>query len=139
MLGSTVGGMTEESRKTFENWQDRLLDMLRSDAVHLCQIVGAARDEFALEGRDVVEFTRRAVAAVLDAGGMPVKTAADASWVADTKYGRTKANMVDNIVDEWLALGRDPDLGDLWFALPDSIGVVPPPYQWPRLPGETIH
>jgi hypothetical protein len=42
-------------------------------------------------------------------------------------YGETPEEMADNIIGEWLNAGRDPDLGDIWFALPHIYNEKKPP------------
>jgi hypothetical protein len=78
----------------------------------------SAGKSFRFEGADLVEFVRRSVSRLLDAGGIPVRHADSGPllWREQTQYGNTKEQIADAIVAEWLAAGGgDPPWGWLWF------------------------
>jgi hypothetical protein len=92
---------------------------LAIDAVGLWQIVSFGRQGFNLSGPELVDYVRRHILALLAKGAKPVVGARDNIhyWVL-VDYGRTPDDIADAIVREWLSSGREPDPGDVWFALP---------------------
>ena len=101
---------------------------LPSDAVGLWQIVSAGRQGFELIGDDLSEFVRRCVFALLTHGAKPVIGGGGTNydWIIQPQYGKANEEILDKVVDEWLASGAgDCDPGGLWFALPSPyVGSV---------------
>jgi hypothetical protein len=96
-------------------------DELPVDAVGLWQIVPAGRQGFGLSGDDLTEFVRQCVLALLKHGAKPVVGGGGAKydWLLQPQYGKLNENIVNSVVNEWLAAGAtDCDPGGLWFALP---------------------
>lgn len=90
---------------------------LGDDGKAMFAIVPAGRS-FGFTGRDLSEFVRLCILRLLSAGGIPVKYAERGPllWREQTQYGKTKEEIADAIVAEWLAAGGgDPPWGWLWF------------------------
>lgn len=97
---------------------------LSIDAVGLWQIVPKGRDGFNLTGDALVDFVRKCIQALLDAGAVPVRGGQDTGyeWVAEKQYGTDNDEVTENVIQEWLAMPDDPQAlcGDgVWFARPD--------------------
>jgi hypothetical protein len=108
------------------DWIEAIPHELPLDAVGMWQFVPAGRRGFGLEGEALVAFVRRAIAALLERGAVPVVSGADEGyfWLPQPQYGSSPAEIVENVVREWIARGLpDCDVGGLWFALPEDVGV----------------
>lgn len=95
------------------------------DAVGMFQIVPAGRDSFGLKGADLIDFVRRSILALLDAGAIPVRGGGGTEyyWIKQPQYGIEKGEIADAVVQEWLSMPDDPLVlcGDgVWFARPRS-------------------
>ncbi len=120
--------MTQEPRHkrhgdTISEWIALVPGELTIDAVNLPQILSAGQYGFELEGADLVDFIRRNIIALLDAGAIPVDGGAgtDYEWVAKHNYGSTKDEIADGVVAEWLASDGDEMYPwSVWFARPRS-------------------
>lgn len=104
-------------------WIARIPNELPYDAVGIFQIVPAGRDGFGLARDDLVDFVRRAIMALLDAGAVPVRGGEDTGydWIAQRQYGQSKHEITEAVIAEWLAMPDDPFVlcGEgVWFALP---------------------
>jgi len=95
---------------------------LADDAVGLWQIIPAGREDFGLDGAELVDFVRRHIHALLKKGALPVKgiKEGDKYWTVQYQYGANSEEIVSNIIAEWLASGQDPDVDGIWFALSDD-------------------
>jgi hypothetical protein len=102
-----------------EEWIAAVPNELPIDAVGLWQIVPAGRDGFELSGLELIEFVRLNLLALLEKGAKPVIGAVDGIhiWTL-VPYGETPAEIADAIIGEWITSRREPDGGDVWFALP---------------------
>lgn len=107
--------------QTVAEWLECMPNELPVDAVGLWQIIPQGRRGFGLDGDDLVEFTRRAIMALLERGARPVRSLdRSPGWQRDHSYGETPDEIVDAVIVEWLAPGvGDPKVGDVWFATPD--------------------
>jgi hypothetical protein len=99
--------------------------------VGLWQIVGHARQGFDLEGDALIEFIRRSIYALLDAGALPVRGAGIVGvekWILQPQYGRTKQEIAEAVIAEWLRDGAPtPETWTgLWFGLPRSYAPEQP-------------
>jgi hypothetical protein len=107
---------------------------LEEDAVGLWQIAPAGKYDFGLKGRKLERFVRRYICALLDRGAKPVKSwpHGPLPWRRVKDYGETKYQIVNAVVREWRTLGRDPDVHDVWFALPRIYNspLQPLPFCW---------
>jgi hypothetical protein len=102
-----------------EEWIARVPNELPIDAVGLWQIVAAGRQGFGLSGQELIEFVRLILLALFEKGAKPVTGAIDGIHVwALIPYGLTPDEMADAIIGEWTSTARDPDLGGVWFAIP---------------------
>jgi hypothetical protein len=98
---------------------------LHRDGVGIHQIVGSGRDDFHLVGPDLVDFVRRGIHALLDAGAVPVRFGGGSGfdWVAQKQYGTDKEQITEVVIEEWLALPLDPVVlfsKGVWFADPSA-------------------
>jgi hypothetical protein len=120
--------------QTVEEWIERIPGELPIDAVGLWQIVSFGREGFGLTGDELDNVVRRAIAALLTKGAMPVVGAMDGVHVwTPVNYGDTAEKISEAIVSEWHNSGRDPDGGDVWFALPHILDAsLPPNGPWKR-------
>ena len=100
-------------------WIAHIPTELAVDAVGLWQIVPIFRTSFGLSGAELIDRTRQAVLALLHHRAAPVVGCAKThAWMLKSDYGTTPEAVADAVIGEWLASGRDPDVGDVWFALP---------------------
>jgi hypothetical protein len=116
-------------------WIAAVPNELPIDAVGLWQIVPAGRDGFELSGQDLIEFVRLTLLALLERGAKPVMGAVDGVhiWTL-VPYGETPAQIADAIIKEWSTSGREPDAGDVWFALPHIYESKRPSSETAQLP-----
>lgn len=107
--------------ETVAEWLETLPYELERDAIGLWGIIPVGRHTFGLVDSDLVEFTRRALLAVLQKGARPVRGANNPErWIAADEYGDIPEQIADAVIAEWLASGAgDPDVGGLWFATPE--------------------
>lgn len=91
--------------------------------VGMWKIVNDGRAGFGLEDEALVDFIRRSIYALIDAGAKPV-TDGDkpGTWVLQVQYGNTKREIADAVIDEWLRQGAPtPKVWTgLWFGRPWS-------------------
>jgi hypothetical protein len=107
------------SSQTVKSWLKKLPNELAIDAIGLWQVIPAGRRNFGLSGSDLEEFTRRALAALIDQGAVPVigyNSPEGGGWKRVIEYGESKEQIVNGIVQKWLhELKREPEVDDLWF------------------------
>src|SRR6266849_5842529 len=114
--------------QTVGEWIEKIPGELPIDAVGLWQIVSFGREGFELSGEELVDAVRRSITALLAKGAVPVVGARDGIHVwTPVKYGDTADETIEAIITEWRNLGRDPDGGDVWFALPHILEATLPP------------
>lgn len=104
-----------------DEWMDCYPYELERDAVGLWQVIPSLRKDFGLTGNALESATRTVLIALLDRGAHPIIGSIQhpGTWERITRYGETPAEIVDAVIAEWHASGRDPDVGDVWFGLPD--------------------
>jgi hypothetical protein len=101
--------------QTVEEW----IEKLPVDAVGLWQIVSFGRQGFGLSGEELITVVRQGIAALLAKGAVPVVGARDGIHVwTPVNYGDMAEETSEAIITEWRSSGREPDVGDVWFALP---------------------
>ena len=91
--------------------------------VGMWEIVPCGRYRFALEGPALIDFIRRCIHKLMDAGTKPViKTNKPNIWELQTQYGRNKHEVAEAVIQEWLRQGAPtPEPWDgVWFGLPWS-------------------
>jgi hypothetical protein len=104
-------------------WLALLPGDLPRDATGLWEIVPAGREGFGFTNSALVDFVRRAIHTLLDAGAIPVRggKGTDYEWVAQKQYGIGKDEITESIIREWQAMPDDPLVlcGEgVWFARP---------------------
>lgn len=93
------------------------VEELDDDAVSAFGIWSMGRYGFGLSGADLEEYIRRAIAALLDAGAVPVfcsEVSPDYFSPAEAFKG-DEEEVIEKIVSAWKLQGSDPDHGWLWF------------------------
>lgn len=96
---------------------------LNDNGVGLWTIVPEGRDDFGLEGEELIAFIRTYILELLRRGAKPVKDADDSVHYmqVETKYGNDPDAIAEGVITDWLAAGaKDPEWGDYWFALPHT-------------------
>ncbi len=108
---------------SLDEWLSRLPNELAIDAVGMWQIIPVLRQQFNLEGDELVEWTRRGILALIARGAVPVKGSGQTKgWYQQHGYGATPQAMTEAIISEWQLTGEDPEPYDsLWFALESEI------------------
>jgi hypothetical protein len=111
--------------QTVEEWIEKLPGELPVDAVGLWQIVSFGREGFGLSGEELIAVVRQGIAALLAKGAVPVVGARDDIhvWIP-VNYGDMAEETSEAIITEWRNSGREPDVGDVWFALPHLLEVT---------------
>jgi hypothetical protein len=111
--------------QTVEEWLEKLPGELPVDAVGLWQIVSLAREGFGLSGEELITVVRQGIAALLAKGAVPVVGARDDIHVwTPVDYGDSAGEISEAIITEWRNSGREPNVGDVWFALPHILGLI---------------
>ncbi len=108
---------------TMTEWIARWPATLNDLPVGLWEIIFHGRVGFGLEGEALIDFIRRSIHSLRDAGTMPVRGAGiPGQWLLQTQYGRTKQEIADAVIAEWLRDGAPtPETWTgLWFGLPWS-------------------
>ncbi len=98
-------------------WIQLIPNELEDDAVGLWQIIPVLRLSFGLSGTELEHKAREVIHMLLARGARPIIGANPHKPV--TRYDDDPADVVNGIVADWHRVGRDPSLGDVWFALPD--------------------
>lgn len=82
---------------------------LDRDAVGIWQIVPGGKVDFGFSGDALVNYVRRAVHALLDAGAVPVKHIARSGyeWTWQEQYGTMRDEITEAIIQEWLPVPYD--------------------------------
>lgn len=105
------------------DWVAAIPNELPIDAVGLWQVFAALKRGFGLEEPELTVWVRRSVEALLSAGALPVVgSAVDKNWHRAKGFGRERDTDVEAVLAYLRDLGREPHVGDLWFALPQFIG-----------------
>jgi hypothetical protein len=100
-------------------WVARVPNELEVDAVGLWQIIPTGRDSFNLSGKELEDFARRCIIALIERGAVPVlpAEAENEFWKEQKQYGNSASEIADSIVKEWEQSGRDPDHDGIWFSI----------------------
>lgn len=111
-----------------EEWIALVPGELAIDAVSLRNIVVAGREGFELSGDQLIEYVRRNILLLLAKGAKPVVGALDGvHFWSLVHYGNAPEEIADAIIREWLHAGRDPELGEVSFAVPSIYEATIPP------------
>lgn len=114
---------------TLSDWIKACPNELDIDAVGLWQIIPTMRRGFGLSGGDLDQAVRDALRALLARGALPVVGSTSDGigyWTHTPRYGEEASATVEAVIAEWHAMGRAPDVGDVWFALPHLHGPDAP-------------
>ena len=91
--------------------------------IGMWEIVNDGRQGFGLEGAALVDYIRRCIYALIDAGAKPVAGGNKPNqWELQVQYGSNKREIAEAVIQEWLRQGAptpEPWTG-LWFGLPWS-------------------
>ncbi len=94
-------------------------ELTRDEGVGLWAMVPTGRATYGLDGSALIAFLRQYIIALLDRGAVPVLPSGGRGWQVQLRYGRTKEQIADSVISEWLAKGGgDPPWEDVWFKLP---------------------
>jgi hypothetical protein len=105
-----------------DEWISRVPNELTRDAVGFWQIVPTFKQWFGLSGPSLEQCVRECIELLLRNGALPVQgNAKTNTWQLRSDLVAERHAMLENIIAYWHALGRDPDVGDIWFALPAQI------------------
>ena len=113
----------KDSGRTLSEVIDHIPDELAIDAVGIWHLVPIGQDGFGLNGVELVSFMRRAILALLDAGGVPVRPVPGSGyeWVRQKQYGEVRDQIADAVIEEWKAV-PDNTIAQIthcpWFARP---------------------
>ena len=103
-------------------WLLRIPNELHVDAVGLWQVIPTLTHEFGLSGSGLEDAVRAAVRGLLTAGALPVQGSRDPDrWNFRTDLIAPGETGVDRVIEYWYSLGREPSVGDIWFALPSQV------------------
>jgi hypothetical protein len=110
---------------TIDEWISKVPGEFEVDAVGLWQIVSFGQEGFGLSGGALVEYVRRNLLTLMACGAKPIVGAVDGEHIWITiDYGETPEKICEPILAEWLASGRDPNEGDVWFAQPHIYNAI---------------
>lgn len=107
------------------DWIKACPNELDIDAVGFWQVVSNMRRGFGLSGDDLDRAVRDSLNALLARGALPVVGSVSDGvgyWTHVPHYGAEASAIVEAVIAEWHAMRRDPDVGDIWFALPHLHG-----------------
>ena len=103
-------------------WISRVPNELPRDAVGLWQVTPTLEHHFGLSGAALEAAVRLAVRGLLAAGALPVEGShSRGQWLVRADLAASGEAGVERVVQYWRELGRDPDVGDIWFALPSQV------------------
>ena len=94
------------------------------DAIGIWHVVPIGETSFGLSGMSLSDFVRRAIVAILNEGGVPVRHVPGSGyeWVHQSQYGNTPQEIADAIIREWEPVPND-SISMIehcpWFARPD--------------------
>ena len=121
------------NHETLGEWLEGKPKELDVDATPLDSVVGNLRLGFGLSGVDLDEAVRECLTNIVARGARPIQghnngDGTSGYWTHVTRFGDEAAGIVEGVITEWHDAGVDPDIGDIWFALPwfiESEGVRP--------------
>ena len=109
-----------------DEWISLTPGELSRDAVGLWQVVQGLKSGFGLSGAELEAAVRASISSLVAAGARPVQgNSSDKQWRLRADLALPQEATVDKIVGYWHSLGRDPDLGDIWFAKPGMYVEAP--------------
>jgi hypothetical protein len=113
------------SGMTLGKWIECLPNDLAVDAVALFHVIVGLRRSFDLDSEALDEAVRETLEGLMATGARPIQGHSDDGgyWTRVTRFGDDPAGIVDGVIAEWHAAGKDPDIGDIWFASPAYIAA----------------
>ena len=109
-------------------WIETSAAAIEDDHESLWRILAAAKG-YGLDREETIEFARRCIGSLLDAGAVPVVfTGVDSPMFAPTdRFGTRNDEIVEAVVADWLANGGgDLDWGDYPFTFPENFDRFKP-------------
>ncbi len=117
---------TRQDRGTpLSEWISSLPAELPDDAVGLWQIIPVAREDYNLEGNDLIACVERAIIVLVEHGAKPVRggRGTEHDWIEQPHYGSTPKEIAHNVIVEWSGWSfAEPSCDGIWFALPELFG-----------------
>ena len=114
---------TDASGVPMSEYIDHVHGTLNDLPAGMWEIVDNGRKGFGLEGPALVDFIRRSIHRLMDAGAKPVIGGNKPDqWERQVQYGSNKHEVAEAVIQEWLRQGAptpDPWKG-VWFGLPWS-------------------
>ncbi len=107
---------------TLDEWIEGKINGLDVDALSLLFIPGL-RIGFGLCGDELEQAVREVLEGLMARGARPIQGHSDDGgyWTRVTRFGDEPSQIVEGVIREWRASGRDPEIGDIWFASPEYI------------------
>lgn len=81
--------------------------------------LGCGRSSRGLGEAALERAARLTLGSLLARGARPVvgSPAKAGSWQTAERYGKEPVAIINAVIAEWRGMDRDPDVGDVWFAL----------------------
>jgi hypothetical protein len=115
LLHRTYGTPIDETVEAFQN-------ELPIDAVGLWQIVNSLKRGFDLKNPELNKYVQKSVDSLLKAGAVPVfGSSEDRCWHRASDFRGEDNEIIEQVLTYLQRLDRDPDVGDIWFALPKFV------------------
>ena len=108
---------------TLGEWIELSSGELTIDAISISSVITGLRG-FDIHGNELNEAVRECLTRIMARGARPIQghnDDGDCFWTRVTRFGDDPAAIVEGVIAEWHAAGIDPEIGDIWFALPDFI------------------
>jgi len=115
---STHSAMHKHYGMPLSEWVSRVPNELAVDAVGLWQIASVLEREFGLTGAELEAQVRECVSRVVGHGALPVQGGPDRTWIVREDLAYPQDAAVEQVVQYWKGLGREPTVSDVWFVLP---------------------
>lgn len=105
-----------------DEWMANYPFELDIDFVGFGGIVASLRKDFGLQGDILENAVRKVLTDIFNRGAYVIIGSLEKPGTVErvTRYGDDTKTIVDALIGEWHASGRDPDYEDVWFALPGS-------------------
>jgi hypothetical protein len=116
-------GNATDQELIVEKWISEIPLILNHDVgVGIYVIINKGRHVFGLKGDDLVDFTRKSLLALFDAGAVPISASGTgAPWKLDRRYGMDKDEIIERVIRQWLVETKDdPGVDAIWFGTPEE-------------------
>lgn len=107
-------------------WIETMADAIEDDHVSLWGILAGAEGYY-LDREETIEFARRCIGSLLDAGAVPVViTGMDSPMFAPTdRFGTQRDEIIEAVIADWLANGGgELDWGVYPFTFPKNFDLI---------------